>query len=230
MDVGALFDQLLQSGRDLVNKGQEMVEQKLDIPASGEQRDAAWSNMGKGAAVAGVAALLLGTSAGRGLTGLALKLGSLGAIGGLAYKTFQDWQAKQGGTTVDPGQAVSNLTGAQLDKRGKALLRAMLSAAKADGHIDEDERAKIDAYLQKLNLDPEALHFVKDEITKPLNVKEVAAGADSPAAAVEIYMTSLLAMNPDTEAERAYLDELAKELKLPPELISELLDQVKAKA
>ena len=95
MDVGALFDQLLQSGRELVAKGQNVIEQKLDIPDSGSQRDAAWSSMGKGAAAAGVAALLLGTRAGRGLTGLALKLGSLGAIGGLAYKTFQDWQAKQ---------------------------------------------------------------------------------------------------------------------------------------
>lgn len=228
MDVGALFDQLLQSGRDLVNKGQDMIEQKLDIPESGSQRDAAWSSMGKGAAAAGVAALLLGTRAGRGLTGLALKLGSLGAIGGLAYKTFQDWQAKQSGTTVvDPGPPVTALSGSQLDKRGKALLRAMLSAAKADGHIDETEQAKIDAYLQKLNLDPEALHFVKDEITRPLNVKEVAAGADSPAAAVEIYLTSLLAMSPDNEAERTYLDDLARELKLPPELIAELLDQVK---
>jgi len=228
MDVGALFDQLLQSGRELVAKGQNVIEQKLDIPDSGSQRDAAWSSMGKGAAAAGVAALLLGTRAGRGLTGLALKLGSLGAIGGLAYKTFQDWQAKQGGPTVDPGQPVTDLSGSQLDNRGKALLRAMLSAAKADGHIDQTEQTKIDAYLQKLNLDPEALHFVKDEITKPLNVKEVAAGADSPAAAVEIYLTSLLAMNPDNEVEQTYLNDLARELKLPPELVAELLDQVKA--
>jgi uncharacterized membrane protein YebE (DUF533 family) len=104
----------------------------------------------------------------------------------------------------------------------------MLAAAKADGHIDENEQAKIDAYLQKLNLDPAALHFVKDEIAKPLNVKEVAAGADSPAAAAEIYLTSLLAIHIDSDQERAYLDELARELKLPPELVSELLDQAKA--
>ncbi len=228
MDVRALFDQLLQSGRELASKGQSLAEQKLDIPKEGPQRDAALSSMGKGAAIAGVAAVLLGTGAGRGLTGLALKLGSLAAVGGLAYKTFQDWQAKRGGAPVDPGPPVTGLSGPQLDQRGFALLRAMLAAAKADGHIDENEQAKIDAYLQKLKLDPDALHFVKNELAKPLNVKEVAAGADSPAAAAEIYLTSLLTIDVESEQERAYLDELARELKLPPELVSELLEQAKA--
>lgn len=229
MDISALFNQLLQSGRELASKGQKLAEQKLDIPSEGAQREAALSSMGKGAAIAGVAALLLGTSAGRGLTGVALKVGSLGAIGGLAYKAFKDWQAKtEAAPVADPGPAADALSGPQLEKRSFALLRAMLAAAKADGHIDENEQGKIDAYLQKLNLDPEALHFVKNELAKPLSAKEVAAGADSPAAAAEIYLTSLLTINIDTDQERAYLDELAKELKLPPELVSELLDQAKA--
>ena len=228
MDVRALFDQLLQSGQELVSKGQNLAEQKLNIPREGAQRDAALSSMGKGAAIAGAAAVLLGTSAGRGVSGLALKLGSLAAVGGLVYKTFQDWQAKQAGAPVDPGPSVTALSGPQLDKRSMALLRAMLAAAKADGHIDEQEQGRIDAYLQKLNLDPEALHFVKNELAKPLNIKEVAAGADSPAAAAEIYLTSLLTINIDNDQERAYLEDLARELKLPPELVSELLDQAKA--
>ncbi len=230
MDIRVLFDQFLQSGRELASKAQTMVEQKLNIPSEGPEREAVLSSMGKGATIAGVAALLLGTSTGRGLTGAAVKLGSLGAIGGLAYKVFQDWQAKQEGAApvVDPGPAAHTLSGPRLEQRSLALLRAMLAAAKADGHIDEQEQGRIDAYLQKLNLDPEALHFVKNELAKPLNVKEVAAGADSSAAAAEIYLTSLLAINIDSEQERAYLDELATELKLPPELVSELLDQAKA--
>lgn len=229
MDVRALFDQLLQSGRELASKGQSLAEQKLNIPSEGPQRDAALSGMGKGAAIAGVAALLLGTNAGRGLTGVAVKLGSLAAVGGLAYKAFQDWQAKQeGAPAAAPGSAANTLSGPQLEQRSLALLRAMLAAAKADGHIDEQEQSRIDAYLQKLNLDPEALHFVKNELARPLNVKEVAAGADSPAAAAEIYLTSLLTINIDSDQERAYLEELARELKLPPELVSELLNQAKA--
>ena len=229
MDVRALFDQLLQSGGELASKGQSLAEQKLNIPSEGSEREAALAGMGKGAAIAGVAALLLGTSAGRGLTGVAVKLGSLAAVGGLAYKAFQDWQArKEGAPVADPGPAANTLSGPQLEQRSLALLRAMLAAAKADGHIDEQEQGRIDAYLQKLNLDPAALHFVKNELAKPLNVKEVAAGADSPAAAAEIYLTSLLTINIDSDQERTYLEELARELKLPPELVSELLDQAKA--
>ena len=93
MDVRALFDQLLQSGRELASKGQSLAEQKLNIPSGGPEREAALASMGKGATIAGVAALLLGTSAGRGLTGVAVKLGSLAAVGGLAYKAYRDWQA-----------------------------------------------------------------------------------------------------------------------------------------
>jgi uncharacterized membrane protein YebE (DUF533 family) len=228
MDVRALFDQLLQSGRELASQGQSLVEQKLNIPSEGPQRKAALSNMGTGAAIAGVTALLLGTSSGRGLTGLAVKLGGLAAVSGLAYKAFQDWQAKKGEAPVDPGPAAHTLNGPQLDQRSLALLKAMLAAAKADGHIDENEQAKIDAYLQKLALNPEAHNFIKNELAKPLSAKEIAAGADSPAAAAEIYLTSLLAINMDNDKERQYLEELAKELKLSPELVSELLDQANA--
>lgn len=228
MDVRALFDQLLQSGRELASQGQSLVEQNLNIPSEGPQRKAALSNMGTGAAIAGVAALLLGTSTGRGLTGAAVKLGGLAAVSGLAYKAFQDWQAKKGEAPVDPGPVAHTLNGPQLNQRSLVLLKAMLAAAKADGHIDENEQAKIDAYLQKLALNPEAYNFIKNELAKPLSAKEIAAGADSPAAAAEIYLTSLLAINMDNDKERQYLEELAKELKLSPELVSELLDQANA--
>ncbi|MBK7540413.1 MAG: tellurite resistance TerB family protein [Candidatus Competibacteraceae bacterium] len=229
MDVGSLFDQLLQSGRDLVAKGQNLAEQKLDIPSDRSQREATLASMGKGAAMAGVAALLLGTGVGRSLSGLALKLGSLGAIGGLAYKTYQDWQAKNAGNqAADLGAGVNALSGPQLEKRSLALLKAMIAAAKADGHIDEKEQSAIDSYLHKLDLNPEALHLLKTEIAKPLNAQDVAAGADSPAAAAEIYVTSLLAINLDNDQERAYMDELARALKLPPGLIAELQNSAKA--
>ena len=230
MNIEALFNQILQSGRDLVAKGQDLAEQKLGIPSDGAQRDSTLSSMGKGAAMAGVAALLLGTKAGRGLSSLALKLGSLGAVGGLAYKAYQDWQAKSGEAPPpsEHGPAVDALSGPALEKRRALLLKAMIAAAKADGHIDETEQKAIDAYLQKLELDPQALNLLKEELAKPLSAQDVAAGVDSPAAAAEIYLTSLLAINLDSDQERAYLDDLAKELKLPPELVAELHNKAKA--
>lgn len=41
-------------------------------------------------------------------------------------------------------------------------------------------------------------------------------------------MTSLLAINLDNDQERAYMDELARALKLPPGLIAELQNSAKA--
>lgn len=230
MDVSALFDQLLQSGRDLVAKSQGLAERKLDIPSDGPQRDSALSNIGKGAAMAGVAALLLGTRAGRGLSNLALKLGSLGAIGGLAYKAYQDWQGKSEGVQPDaqPGPAIDALSGPPLEKRSALLLKAMIAAAKADGHIDEKEQDAIDAYLHKLELNPQALHLLKAEIARPLDAKDVAADVDSLAAASEVYLTSLLAIDLDNDQERAYLEELARELKLPSELVLALQESARS--
>jgi len=226
MDTSALLNQILKTGRDLATKGQDLAEKKLGVPGSGATRDAMLSGMGKGVAAAGLLAILLGTKGGRRLTGSAIKLGSLAAIGGLAYKAYQDWQAKQkmvGGT----GQRVDQLTGPSAEQRGRALLRALIAAAKADGHIDEKEQATIDNQIQKLNLDTETLHFIKDEVDRPLDAREIAAGADSPEAAAEIYLTSLAVIDVADEKERAYLNELAAHLKLASDLVAELEKQAK---
>ena len=50
------------------------------------------NQVGAGAALAGLSALVLGTSAGRSLAGSAAKVGSLALIGGLAYKAYQNYQ------------------------------------------------------------------------------------------------------------------------------------------
>ncbi|MBL8251956.1 MAG: tellurite resistance TerB family protein [Candidatus Competibacter sp.] len=228
MDIQALFDQLLKSGRGLVAQGQDLASKKLDGIGGTLRQDDSLSGVGKRTAIAGVAALLLGTRAGRGLA----LLGGLGALGGLAYRAYQGWQAnsKAGGLSFDPAQSVDALSGPKLEKRSLTLLKAMIAAAKADGHIDVQEQAAIDGYLQKLDLDSPTLNLLKEEIGKPLSAKDVAAGSDSPAAAAEIYLTSLLAVDLDNDRERAYMDELARELQLPPELVTELQNKAKAKA
>ncbi len=228
MDARTLLDQLLQSGRELADKGQNVAETKLDIPQAGPERQAALSGMGKGATLAGVLTLLLGTRAGRGLAGTALKLGSLAAVGRLAYDAYQGWQHKQAAHSGDAGKAIDELTGSQSEQRSRMLLKAMIAAAKADGHIDEAERSKIEAYLEKLELDSATQQFIQDEIAKPVDAREVASGANSAAAAAEIYLTSLLAIDVDSDQERAYLNELVHALKLAPELVAQL--QAKANA
>ena len=229
MDASSLLNQLLQSGRDLAAKGQDLAQTKLNLPPPGPERDAMLQNMGKGAAVAGVLALLLGTRPGRQVTGTALKLGSLAALGGLAYQTYQNWQREHSATPAAVGTPVDQLTGPPAEQRSRALLTAMLAAAKADGVIDSSEQGKIDAYLNSLEVPPDLRRFLEEEAAKPLSVQDIAAGADSPAAAAEIYLTSRLVIDVANERERAYLDELATLLRLPPEVVAELERQAAPK-
>jgi uncharacterized membrane protein YebE (DUF533 family) len=219
MDAKGLLEQILNAGRGLAEQGQAYAQKKLDIPAEGPEREASLSGLGKGAAIAGVLALLLGTKTGRGVTSAGLKLGTLAALGGVAYKTYQDWQSRQTGQTLSQaGTSVESLTGTQAEHRSLTLLKGMIAAAKADGHIDAKEGEKIEGLMSKLELDAATEKLIKAELAKPLDPKDIAAAADSPAAAAEIYLTSLLVIDVDNQKERAYLDQLAEYLKIPKDL------------
>lgn len=218
MDIQAITDLLLQAGQELAKKGQTLAEEKLQLPESGPERDKALETLGKGAAAGGLLVALLGTGVGRKLTGTTLKLGSLAALGTVAYQAYQNWLGK----TEQPGTPVSQLSGPAAATRSLALLKATIAAAKADGHLDDAERSRIESQLGKLALDPETLAIFKAELEKPLSVNDVAAGADSPAAAAEIYLVSLAVIDEKSEQERAYLQSLASELKLSSELVAAL--------
>ena len=224
MDIQAFTDSLLKSAEELAKKGQTLAEQKLQIPESGPEREKLLESLGQGAAVGGVLAALLGTRIGRKLTGTSLKLGSLAALGTVAYQAYQNWQGKSG----SPGTPVNELTGPAAATRSLALLKATIAAAKADGHIDEAERSRIEAQIGKLSLDRDGMEFLKAELAKPLSAKEVAASADSPAAAAEIYLISLAVIDKKNEQEHAYLQSLAGELKLSEDLVKSLESSVSA--
>ena len=225
MDAKSILDSFLQTGKQYAEQGKNLAEEKLNIPEEGAERDAMLGGMGKGALAAGALAMLLGTGAGRRLTGTALKVGSLAAIGGLAFKTYQDWQSKEGGETA--GTPVNQLFDDNAaNERSIILVKAMIAAAKADGHIDSDEKQRINEQIHKMKLDDSTFAFLKDEIAKPLDVLEIAALADTPETAAEIYLASILIINIDDAREREYLNELAKELDLPEGLASHLEEKV----
>ena len=148
----SFLDDLLKTGREYAEKGQKMAEEKLNINAEGDKRDATLDGMKKGALAAGALALLLGTGAGRKLTGSALKIGSLAAVGGIAYKTWQNWQEEQAKKVADEAEAaqkvevnltkaltVDKLEGDEAEERSQILIKAMMAAAKSDGKIDDAE-------------------------------------------------------------------------------------------
>lgn len=188
-------------------------------------------------AAGAIAAVLLGTGTGRKLTGSAVKLGGLAAIGGLAYKAYQNYQAgnkpevAQGeqvllpppsDTPFNPAQAPQGETEFAL-----TLIRAMIAAAKADGHIDDDERSRIGQKLSMAGMDSEAGEFLDAEMANPATLDTLVASAKSDAQKVELYTASRLAITSDTRAERGYLDLLAGRLGLPDSLVDHIEATVK---
>ena len=192
----------------------------------------------KGAMAAGVLALLLGTKGGRSLSGSALKVGSLAAIGGIGYKAYQNWVAEKNATdqqykdmAEDIGRDnASDHTLINFDKlddkesenRSQTLLKAMIAAAKADGHVNSKEVTAIEEQITKLGLGDDTAALIQDEIAKPLDVKEVAALATDQAMAAEIYLVSAVISNRENSMEREYLENLATEMGLPDALVAQL--------
>ncbi len=175
---------------------------------------------------AGLAAGMLLSGGGLGkLAGNAVKIGAVAAVGGLAYNAWQNYQKNQQGAGTMPREdafipAASDSRGQE--ELGKSLVRAMIAAAKADGRIDADEKEAIFGKLETMNLSAEEKAWVFDELSTPLDINAVAARADTPEHATEIYAASLVAITADTASERAYLDALASKLKLAPALVAEI--------
>jgi uncharacterized membrane protein YebE (DUF533 family) len=113
---------------------------------------------------------------------------------------------------------------------GKATLRAMISAMKADGQVEADERARLFDRLGQISLSDEEKAFLFDELARPLDIEAVVAGATSPELGAEIYAASLVAIDPDRPAERAYLSDLASRLQLDPGLVASIHSEAKAEA
>lgn len=185
-------------------------------------------------ATGAIALALLGTGPGRAITGSALKIGGLAAVAGLAYKAYQNYQ--QGG---DPSSDQAALDGEILPPpentsfhpshapQGESefaltLVRAMVAAAHADGHVDASERERITDRLKLAGLDDEAGAFLRQELENPIDVGELAAAAATDAQKVELYTASRLAIDADSRAERGYLDLLAGRLKLPEALVDHI--------
>lgn len=213
--------------------------------ASGSAQDAGAAMRGKAEqalqmardnplAAGALAVVLLGTDPGRKVTGAAIKLGGLAAIGSLAYRAYQNYQngrnpaeAPASGepellpppsdTGFHPSQAPQGENEFAL-----TLVKAMVAAAKADGRIDDEERRKIVGRLGAAGADKEAEAFFKAELEAPLDLDALVAAARSEEQKVELYTASRLTVDADSRAERGYLDLLAGRLGLPDALVDHI--------
>ena len=227
MHADTILDQLIKTGKEIAATGWERVEtlaeEKLNLPQAGPDRDAALTNAGKGAAAAAALMLLLGTKSGRALSKAAVKVGSLAALGGLAYKTYRDWQAEQNLTEDGPaGMPIGELAGYDATERSAHLLRAMVATASLDNQITAAERQRILERFSGAQIGGDAQILFQEAMANPLEVDAIAKPATTPTFAAEIYLACASMLDSDNAADRSYLAQLGRALELDADLTRRL--------
>jgi len=230
IDPNNLLQQFL--GGDIANKMQQAggsAQQQLDGMGMG--------GFGGGAVVGGILGLLLGGKKMRKMAGGVVGYGGAAAAGAMAFKAYQNWQQGKAAATapvatqadlghVDPRFLPDAAPAANGQPFQLVLVRAMIGAAKADGHIDAQEQKVLFEQVEKMGLDAESKAFVFDALTQPVDIAALAASVKGIEQATELYLISRVAIDIDHPAERAYLQALGHKLNLPADLIAHLDHQV----
>ena len=186
-----------------------------------------------GGLAGGTVAGALATKKGRKMGSAALKIGGLAAISGLAWKAYRSYAdestQRPAGTPIPP--SARGLARAQFDAvtdpasdgaGALVLMRAMISAAHADGHMDSAEQQRIFAEVDRLDLTLEEKAMLIDELRHPVSVNLLAEQVADLAAAIEVYAASLLVVDDDNPSARRHLRILADRLDLPGDLVASL--------
>ena len=216
-----LLEKVLSASKEIAEQGKSYAEGALNIPDGGEERKNKIDGLKKGALATAVLFGLLGTKGGRSMTGKAIKIGGIAALGTAAYKGYQYWRSNRGGLTVN------ELTGIEAQDRAFLLISAMVSAAYADGKLDDDESVLLKREILDMNLSQGLFKQVSELVDNPLTVEQLCAQVGDDAAASEVYLAARMFVDDESSAiELAYLKELVSGLELNSNLVSILDDQL----
>lgn len=175
-----------------------------------------------GAGASGGLGGLLGQLGGSSSAAAAGGLGGLGALlGGLA--------GARGGTSGAGLEALLNQDNPadepDEDEIAKLMLRAMTQAARADGDLDQGEKAKLSTLLA--DSDPGTVETLQNILSAPVSAADLAA--DTPKGLeTQVYTMSVNAITPDNQAEARYLHELASALEIAPQTANAIHDSLGA--
>jgi len=241
-NIESLLDQLLRSGAGLLQNQTQGSQpfRSNTLPSSAEQNSgkqmsstmsdgisSVLSGKGGAALAGGALGLLLGSKSGRKMGGKVMAYGGLAALSALAFKAYQNYQHQSGNPATRPAQPLAQLPTQAVEAHCKVILIALIAASKADGHIDDRERQMIDSEFSKITADRALQQWIEWELKKPLDPSEVAKHATDQEMAAEMYLVSLLAVDQQNFMEKSYIEELARQLKLPLALQAELAEQAK---
>ena len=179
-------------------------------------------NLAAGGIGALLGALMGGSSS---TTANSLGGGMMGLLGMMAYKALKN---SMGGASASSSiqsqsqtmQSYVQPTPQQQNSDAEIILLAMIDAAKADGQVDSDELGKIMNTMKSSGIGQEGMNYVIQKLQGPMETaKIISAVRGRPELAAQVYSASLMSIEVDTEAERKYLDKLAKAMGLTPEVV-----------
>ncbi|NKB76044.1 MAG: DUF533 domain-containing protein [Gammaproteobacteria bacterium] len=167
---------------------------------------------------------LLGGQKNQGDQGEGMDLGKL--VGAALNQFGHSEQAAQ--QNAQPRQFADHspdLDYAQANEQATLILQGMINAAKADGRLDEEEKAKITGQLGQV--DQSEIEFINNELSKPLNTEEFVSRVPK-LMANQVYAMSLTAIDLDSNPEAQYLHSLAQGLGLEPDAVNQIHQQLGA--
>lgn len=163
---------------------------------------------------AGALGALLGSFMSKG----ALQNAALVGAGAVAWNFYQKWsQSQKEGQPAEPApvqQPVAAVAPAELDPTARLLLRAMVFAARADGHIDATEQDRISKVVAQMAPGQDTNALLGQLLNAPIDPAALAAEIRSAEQGEDLYRLSCMIVDIDHFMERSYLDALAAALKI----------------
>ena len=95
----------------------------------------------------------------------------------------------------------------------------MVAAANADGAIDVEERQAIVAALADAGLSGDESAFIDTELSRPQRIELLAPEIRSRGLAEQAFTVALLAIDVDTDAERAFLERFQELVQLDDDTV-----------
>ncbi len=179
-----------------------------------------------------------------------LKYGGVAAVGAIAWKAYkqystnkqfdqQQYQANGSAALQQQpqiqddqnwqGLQASNFRNLEVannaQEQAQFVIKSMVAAAMADGHVDATEYQKILGKADEIGLSLEEKNLLLSEMANPMTLEQVIANCDCPQLALEVYTASHFAVDENLQSGRNYLDSLANGLQIPIELVRAVEEQ-----
>jgi len=116
------------------------------------------------------------------------------------------------------------------DEKLMLVLKSMISAAHADGHLSEQEQQTIWSKSVELGLPANELAVISEALNQPLHATQIAALATTLESKIEVFTAAAIVIDDTCSAGQNYLNDLGTQLDLPKGLIDALKMQASAAA